>query len=478
MVPWDGEHDQYTLAPVKATLEPLDHNKVKLSVEVDEVDFEEALDRAFRRLAKEVRIPGFRPGKAPRKLIEAHLGSGYAREEAMREELPQYYAAAVRDHEVDVIAPPELDVTSGEGSGPVHFDAVVEIRPRVTIEGYADLEVAIDSPLVDDEEIDAQIDRLRQPFAELEPVDRSSVEGDNLTIDIVGKADGEEADGLTTDDYLYEVGSGSFLPEFDEHLVGVKVGDVLEFGAAHPDPDEEAALEFRVLVKEIKEKILPDVDDAWAEEASEFETVAALRDDLTSRMTATRAVQAQMALRQNAAEALAALVDIDVPEAMVEAELQQRLQDLAMRLDAQGMDIEQYLMATGSDRDQLFVDLRESAEVAARVDLALRAVAEAESMAIDDAELAAELAGISERVGQDIDEVEATLRESDQIGAVRSDLVKNKALEWLLDQVTVVDTDGELIDPELLEVPPDPEADDDADSDDETDDDEEAGVSE
>lgn len=448
---------------MKATLEPLDDNKVKLSVEVDEVDFEEALDRAFKRLAREVRIPGFRPGKAPRRLLESHLGSGYAREEALREELPQYYAAAVRDHEVDVIAPPELDVTSGAESGPVHFDAVVEIRPTATVEGYADLEVAIESPGVDQAEIDAQIDRLRQPFAELEPVERPSIEGDNLTIDIVGRADGEEAEGLTTDDYLYEVGSGSFLPEFDDHLTGVKVGDVIEFDAAHPDPDEEAELEFRVLVKEIKEKILPDVDDEWAEEASEFDTVEALRDDLARRMTATRAVQAQMALRQSTAEALADLVEIDVPEAMVEAELQQRIQDLAMRLDAQGMDMEQYMAATGADSEQMFGDLRVAAEVAARVDLALRAVVEAEGIEIDDDELAAELGEISERVGQDIEEVEATLRESDQIGAVRSDLAKNKALEWLLDQVTVVDTDGDPIDPQLLVVPPDPDADDESD---------------
>jgi trigger factor len=468
---------------VKATLEPLDDNKVKLSVEVDEADFEEALDRAFRRLAREVRIPGFRPGKAPRKLLEAHLGSGYAREEAMREELPQYYAAALRDHDVDAIAPPELDVTSGAESGPVHFDAVVEVRPRVTIEGYADLEVVIDSPMVDDAEVDAQIDRLRQPFAELEPVDRPSIEGDNLTVDIVGKADGEAAEGLTTDDYLYEVGSGSFLPEFDDHLTGVKVGDVIEFEADHPDPDEDADLEFRVLVKEVKEKILPEVDDEWAEEASEFDTVEELRADLVRRLSATRVVQAQMALRQNTAEALAGLVDIDVPDAMIEGELQQRLQDLAMRLDAQGMDIEQYLSATGADRDQLFAELRRAAEVAARVDLALRAVAEAESMEIDDDELAQELAGLGERVGQGADEVEATLRETDQIGAVRSDLVKNKALEWLLDQVAVVDHDGSPIERELLVVPPDPDGDEQADADDnstenETADHDEPGVTE
>jgi trigger factor len=453
---------------VKATLEPLDDNKVKLSVEVDEVDFEEALDRAFRRIAQEVRIPGFRPGKAPRKLLEARMGAGYAREEAMREELPQYYAEALRDHDVDAIAPPEFDVTSGAESGPVHFDAVVEIRPQITVDGYKGLQVTVPSPAVDEDELDDQIDRLRQPFAELEPVERATQAGDNLTIDIVGKADGEEAEGLTTDDYLYEVGSGSFLPEFDDNLVGVKVGDIVEFEAAHPDPDEDAELEFRVLVKETKEKILPAIDDEWAEEASEFTTVEDLRADLARRMGATRAVQAQMAVRQGAAEALAELVEVDIPDALVEGELQQRLQDLAMRLDAQGMDIEKYLEATGSDRDQLFAELREAAETSARVDLALRAVAEAEAMSLDEDELAEELQGIAERVEQDLDQVEATLHESGQMGAVRSDLLKNKALEWLVDQVTVVDHDGEPIDPDLLVVPPDPEATDDTDEDDES----------
>lgn len=445
---------------MKATLAPLEDNKVKLSVEVDEVDFEAALDRAFKRLAHEVRIPGFRPGKAPRRLLEARLGAGYAREEAMREELPHYYAEAVRDHGVDAIAVPEIDVTSGAESGPVHFEAVVEIRPRVAIEGYADLEVPIASPVVDDAEIDTQIDRLRQPFADFEPVERPSVDGDNLTIDVFGQAGGEEVDGLTTDDYLYEVGSGSFLDEFDSHLTGVKVGDIVEFHAQHPDPEDDTELEFRVLVKEVKAKILPEVDDDWAEEASEFDTVDALRADLERRMRATRAVQAQMAVHQGAAEALAGLVDIDLPEAMVEAEFQSRLQDLAMRLDAQGMDIEQYMAADGSEGERMVADLRQSAEIAARVDLALRSVAEAEGIEIDDDELAVELAHVAERLGKDAEEVEATLRETDQIGALRSDLAKQKALEWLLDQVTVVDENGAVIDPELLEVPESPDTED------------------
>ncbi len=157
---------------MKTSVETLEGNKVRLSVEVDEDEFEAAVDSAFKRIANEIKIPGFRPGRAPRKLLEARLGTGVAREEALREALPGYYADAVRAHEVDVIAAPEIDITDGEESGPVAFDAVVEVRPQITLEGYTDLEVEIPSPVPSEEEIDAQIERLRDQFGELETVDR------------------------------------------------------------------------------------------------------------------------------------------------------------------------------------------------------------------------------------------------------------------------------------------------------------------
>lgn len=439
---------------MKATVETLEGNKVKVSVEVDETEFESAVDDAFRRIAREVRIPGFRPGKAPRRVLEAQLGTGFAREEALRHALPEYYAQAVRENDVDVIAPPEIDITGGEEDGPVVFDAVVEIRPEIAIRGHDDLTVTIPSPLVSDEEVDAQVERLRQNFAELATVDRAAQDGDNVTIDIAGWEDDEPVSGLTADDYLYEVGAGAVVAEIDDQLRGAKVGDILEFDAEHPDPDSEASLRIRIMVKEIKEKVLPEVDDEWANEASEFETVEALREDLRKRSAMTRVIMAQMGLRNGAAQAAGDLVDADdVPEAMVSAEMEHRLQDLAMRLQAQGMDFDSYMAASGQDQEGMVAELRDAAVMATKADLALRGIAEAEGLDATEGDLDEELEKLAERVEQTPAEVRLALEEGDQIPAVRSDLRKRKALDWLVEHVQIVDEDGTPVDRADLEAP-------------------------
>ncbi len=448
---------------MKATVETLEGNKVKVSVEVDETEFESAVDDAFRRIAREVRIPGFRPGKAPRRVLEAQLGSGFAREEALRHALPEYYAKAVRENDVDVIAPPEIDITGGEEDGPVVFDAVVEIRPEIAISGHDDLTVTIPSPLVSDEEVDAQVERLRQNFAELATVDRAAQDGDNVSIDIAGWEDDEPVSGLTADDYLYEVGAGAVVAEIDDQLRGAKVGDILEFDAEHPDPDSDSSLRIRIMVKEIKEKVLPEVDDEWANEASEFETVGELREDLRKRSAMTRVIMAQMGLRNGAAQAAGDLVDADdVPEAMVSAEMEHRLQDLAMRLQAQGMDFDAYMAASGQDQEGMVAELRDAAVMATKADLALRGIAEAEGLDATEEDLDEELEKLAERVEQTPAEVRLALEEGDQIPAVRSDLRKRKALDWLVEHVQIVDEDGTPVDRADLEAPEIEEPDDEA----------------
>jgi trigger factor len=440
---------------MRSTVEPLEGNKVKLSVEVEAAEFEQAVDAAFKKIAREVNIKGFRPGKAPRKVIETRIGPLAGREQALQDSLPEYYSAAVIEHDVDVIAPPEIDITGGHEGGDVVFDAVVEVRPSVQVPGYGGLSVTMDRPGVDDEAIDAQIDRMRDLDATLAAVDRPAVEGDTVTIDVAGTLDGEPQPGLTADDYSYRVGSGAITPEVDEQLLGAKVGDILEFPATHPDPEEERDLQFRVLVKAVQEKVLPELTDEWASEASEFETVAALRADLSQRMTRVRTAQAQMVLREKVGEALAKLVDDDLPEALVANEMQDRLQDLAMRLQAQGMRLEQYLSMTGTDPEQFSSELRETATSGVRVDLALRAVAEAEGIECTEEDLADELEGVASRVGSTADEVRERFERAGQISAVRSDIKKRKALEWLLERTEVVDPDGVAIDRSELELPAD-----------------------
>ena len=438
---------------MKSTVETLDDNRVKLSVEVDEETFDVAVDAAFKRIAKEVRMPGFRPGKAPRRLLEAQFGSAVGREEALREAMPEYYAQAVIEHDVDVVAPPEIEIIGGQEDGPVQFDAVVEIRPSVSAAGYDGLRVEIPNPVASAEEIDEQIDNLRRNFAELSVVERAAADEDHVTIDIEATHGDEPVPGLTTTDYDYLLGSGAVVPEIDENLRGASAGDEVEFSADHPDPEEEEPLQFSIAVKEVKEAVLPDLDDEFAKANSEFETVEDLRADMADRMNTVRIQQANMAVQQNTAEALAALVTDEIPESMIENEINARIQDLVQRLQQQGMDVGAYLDAVGQTAETLAAEFREPAEQAVKVDLALRSVADLQGLVPDDDridEVIAEMAGPS---GQDPDELKARLAEVGQISALRADLAKQAAMEWLTDNVELVDEDGEAIDREALEFP-------------------------
>jgi trigger factor len=435
---------------VKAVVEPLEGNKVKLSIEVDEQEFERAIDAAFKKIAREVRVPGFRPGRAPRKILETRLGKEAGRSEALRDALPDYYAQALRDHDVDAIAAPEIDITAGQESGPVAFDAVVEVRPQLHLAGYDGLQVTVPDPVVSEDEITAQIDRLRGNFGELSVVDRPARDGDYLTIDLKGSRDGEPVAAMTVEDFLYELGSGGVLPELDVALQGAKPGDILAFDAELPD----GPVAFQVLVKEVKEKILPDLTDEWVSEASEFDTVEALRADIVTRLGAVKRVQAMMALRSAALDSLIQLVDIEVPEPLVNAEIERRAHDLGHRLEAQGSSLAQYLQATGMGEEQLVGELRAAAEPAVKADLALRAVADAEHLDPSDEDIDREVERLAGSYNVKPEALRRELERADQMPAVRSDLRKSKALEWLIEHVDVVDDAGNPVDRALLEPEP------------------------
>jgi trigger factor len=449
---------------VKTTVEPLEGNKVKLSIEVDEHEFDRAIDAAFKRIAREVRLPGFRPGKAPRRILEAKLGVDVGREEALRGSLPEYYSQAVIDHDIDVIAAPEIEIVAGKEDGPVAFDAVVEVRPTAGIGGYQGLRVELPAFEATDEEIDNQVNRLRAQFAELAPVDRPAEDHDHVTVDIVGSRDGEPLPGLEAEGYMYEVGTGGIAPEVDENLRGASVGDVLEFQAVPAQEDQEP-VDFRIEVHQVQAKDLPEPTDEWAAEVSEFETIEALRTDLASRISNVRRIQAQMALRDKAVLALVELVELEVPEPLVNHEVQQRLEDLAMRLQAQGMSAQDYLMATGQSQEDLVSELRTAAVQNVKADLALRALADAEDLQADDDELEAEIVSVADRLGEKPNRVRKQFERGGQLTAVRSDIRKRKALDWLVEHVELVDENGQPIDRDALALPNQ------ADDDDEVDDD-------
>ena len=439
--------------------------KVKLTVEVDEETFDEAIDQAFRKIAQEVRIPGFRKGKVPRPVLESHIGGEYARAQALEDAIPGYYADAVRAESIDVIAAPELSLTAGEQSGQICFEAVVETRPTVSLSGYGDLEVEIPSPVPSDEEVQEQIDAQRRQSAELVDVERPASSGDQVSIDIQGTVDGEPLPGLTADDYLYAVGSGGIVEEVDNELEGASAGDELSFTAGHP-VQEDVSIDFAIKVHAVKEEVLPELTDEWVEENTEHDSVENLRSETSQRMKMMRIFQANAAMRENTATALAELVEDSIPDSMVNGEMSEQLQQLAMRLQGQGMNLETWMQMTGQDPETFTEELRDAAERSAKVDLALRYVATNEAIEVDEDDLDEELQRMAEQFQTSPNELRQQIEDQgDGLGPVKAEIGKRKALEWLASEVQLVDENGDPIDRKDLELPDLAESDSEEDSD-------------
>ena len=450
---------------MKSTVEPLEGNKVKVSVEVDEAEFEKDIDAAFRKLAREARIPGFRPGKAPRRVMEARVGKEVGRQQALQDGLPDYYVQAVKEHAVDVIAPPDFELTGGEADGPVSFDAVVEVRPVIIVPGYKSLEITIDSYLPTDEEIHQQIDRLRERFATNEVVERPAADGDTVLIDIVGIHEDEEIPGITTDDYSFTIGGTFPVPEVHEHLTGASAGDTLEFEAPFPnqtidddDPDNELKMiSFSVTIKEVTAKVLPELDDSFADEASEFPTLVELREGLVASATRVKKARAANSVEERTFEALANLVEEEPPEPMVAQETQNHIQQWLMQLQAQGIDPGMFLQITGQSEADIVAENTEKAIRSVKCDLALRAIVDAEEIEVDDDDVAEEIDALALRTGEKASKIRKQFERDGRMEAVRSDLRIRKAFDWLCDNVLIFDADGNRIERASLEPDEDPD---------------------
>jgi trigger factor len=432
---------------METSVEPLEGNKVRLHVAVPADEFEQAIDSAFRKLAGRVKIPGFRPGKAPRRILEARLGAEVAREQALQE-----------TQGLDTIAPPEIDITAGADTGPVEFDAVVEVRPVVELRDYEGLRVEVPAPDRSDEAVTAQVDALRERFADLEESTRPLSDGDFASIDIKGYVHDETIDALSATDFLYQVGSGLVVPKLDDELRGKRVGDIIKFTDALPERFGERAGEevaFQVLVKETKQKVLPEPTDEWASEATEFDTLDELRADIARRIDLVGKVQARMAVREKVLDAVADKIDIDVPEVLVRDEMERRLHDFMHRLEHQGATISQYLEATGQAQDTFVAGVRDGSLQAVKADLALRAVVAGQAIEATDEELDAEVARQAEQTGQKPEKVRRDLDRRGALDALRSEITRGKALQFLIDHAIAVDEDGKPLDLTLPETPGD-----------------------
>ena len=434
-----------------ATVTTLENNRIKLVVEVDDAEMDEALDAAAKSLAKQISVKGFRKGKVPKNVLIAHLGGPEVlRSEAIRDSLPNFYARAIAEALVDPIGQPEITITSGEQEGPFAFDAEVEVRPEVHISGQDDLRVTIPSPQVNDTELEAQIDRFRETDAVLKEVDRPIVTGDLVTMDIRVSEIATGAEPLEMSDFMYSVGSGTITEGVDDLILGLRAGEDLKLNGAL---ENGVVATYELTLKQVKERELPDLTDEWVEENTDWTSVDEMRESILQQMRSRKIIEAQMSQRDAMLLGLSELVSsADLPEVLVASETEERLHDLGHRLSDQKLNLETFLQVTNQSPDQLLEKLREDAQRAVRVDLALRALARAERLDPSEQEIEEELERTAESMSVTAEVLRQNLRESGRVVAFNAEVAKMKASRWLAEHVTFVDPDGVEIDRELLRV--------------------------
>jgi trigger factor len=432
-----------------ATTTTLDNNRVKLVVELDDAEMNEALDAAAVSLAKQVSVKGFRKGKVPKNVLVAHIGGlEVLRAEAIRESMPDFYARAVADTLIDPIGQPEINVTSGEDEGPLTFEAEVEVRPVVTITGQRNLRVTLPSPNVSDTDVEAQMNRYRETDAILKDVDRPIVTGDLVTMDIRVQQIATEVEPLEMSDFMYTVGSGTITDGVDELILGLKAGEELKLNG---NVGGGVVATYEMQLKQVKERELPELTDEWVEENTEWTSAEEMRDAIVNQMRRTKIVEAQMSQRDAMLIALGDLVDEDfLPDVLVDAETNERLHDLGHRLSQQQMNLDSFLQVTNQTPDQLLATLREDAVRGVRIDLAMRALVLAENLEPTEEEIDEELDKTAQSMGVDAELLRSNLHDTGRVASFNAEVGKMKASRWLMENVTFIDPEGIEIDRELL----------------------------
>lgn len=428
-----------------------------LTLQVAEGDLEAAKTEAARRLSKDLKIKGFRPGKAPRRIVEATVGPERLRSEAIDDLLPTLVGDALREIDIRPAAPPQVESMKDVETG-LEVEVKVTTWPRLEqIPDYQGIEIEVTAPDVTDDEVDGQVDRFREQFADLETVERPATDGDFVSINLSATRNGKPIEEAVANDLIYEIGSGSFIDGLDGELLGQSSGSIIKFDAPLPAGFGELAgqeVTMQVLVKEVKERKLPELTDEWVGEVTEFSNVAELRTELTRRIEEVKRGSALNQLRTGLLESLLAEIDLEVPEAIINAEMESTLHRFAHQLEEQGVSITDYLQVTGQDQQVFVDDLRNQADRNVRTDLLLEAIAEAEGVEVTEEELDEIVRALAQQTGADVDEFKAEFAESAQEKAVQSDILKRKALDALINSAVPVDENGSRLNlstPEELE---------------------------
>ncbi|MEU7656726.1 trigger factor [Micromonospora taraxaci] len=428
---------------MKSTVETLSPTRVRLAIEVPFVELEPSLKKAYREIGSQVQVPGFRRGKVPTAVIDQRVGRGTVLNEAVQEAIPENILAAVREHDLKTLGRPEVEITEFNDGDSLNFTAEVDVRPEITIPDASTIEVVVDELQIDESEIDEQVKNLRERFATLKTVERAAAEGDYVQIDLNATVDGEDVPGGQASNISHEVGSKQLLPGLDEAVVGLAAGDDTTFttqlvGGDFAGRDADVA----VTVRTVKEKELPELNDEFAQMASEFDTIEELRGDLRSRVTQGKQVEQIYAARDKALAQLVEAAEIPAPEGVVREEVESRKQAMVDQLERIGASMEEYLAAEDKTEEQIDAELTEAATEGVKVQLLLDTLADAEDVQVSDDEFGHEIVHRAQRAGMAPQQYYDQLVRSGAAAAVFGDVRRGKALAAVMERITIKDAAG------------------------------------
>lgn len=419
-------------------VEKLEKNMAKLTIEASAEDLEKAIEKAYQKQKKQISIPGFRKGKVPRQMVEKMYGKAVFYEDAANELIPDAYEKALEECEEDIVSSPKIEVTQIEAGKPFVFTATVALKPEVKLGKYKGVKVDKIDVEVTDADVDAEIDKEREKNARNITVeDRAVKDGDITTLDFEGFVDGVAFDGGKGENYPLTIGSGAFIPGFEEQLVGAEIGKEVEVKVTFPEDYQAENLKgkdavFKCTVKEIKEKQLPELDDEFAGEVSEFDTLAEYKEDVKKTLTEKKQKDAKNAKENAAVDAAVAVCEMEIPEAMLETQQKQMLDEFAQRISMQGLTMEQYFQFTGSSYQQMFEQVKPQAEERIKARLVLEAIAKAENLEATEEEYEKELQNMADIYQMELDKMKELLGDREKKN-IMQDLAVRKAAEFVAD---------------------------------------------
>jgi trigger factor len=430
---------------VKTEVKTVAENEVELAVEVPQADVQAMIERTIRRLNQESSFPGFRQGKAPRAVVVQRYGQEYIDSQTLNDFLPEWYGAALDEADLYPVSSPEIDFEAFSGDADFAFTAKFSVRPEPTLGQYEGLEVPRRSIAVDDAQVDAQLAMMQERFASLVPVEgRAVLEGDFVQVDFKGTVDGEPIEGAGAEDYMLQVGQGRLIPGFEEALTGVEAGGETEFEVTFPDDYHAEHLRgqkavFHVKVKEIKEKKVPDLDDEFAKEASEFETLAELRADARERIEAMQETNVEREFRGRCIAAAVENATLSIPEAMIDRQAHGLYHELEGEVGQQGIEMDDYLAMIEKTHEEVEAELRPRAEAIVRQGLVLAAIRDAEGIEASDDDVREYLAAEAQALQRDPTQHILDAHKSGRHDGIRDELVMAKTVDWLVEHSVPID---------------------------------------